>query len=258
MTPRAIEVLASASVVAAEDTRHTRQLLQHFQVEADLLSLHEHNERERCDGLLQRLAAGDSVALVSDAGTPAISDPGFVLVREARRAGYEVVSVPGACALIAALSIAGLPTDRFVFDGFLPHKRGARQQVYARYLRESRTAVLYESSHRIAQSLADLVEVLGGERMIAVARELTKRYETVLSGTAQEVLAQVEDDDKQRKGEFVVLINGVEVVPSIDVGLEAVLRPLAEALPPKKAAAVASQITGCRKKEAYDFLLSLK
>lgn len=258
MTPRAIEVLQAATVVAAEDTRHSGQLLQHFGIQASLLSLHEHNERERCEGLLQRLSDGDSIALISDAGTPAISDPGFVLVREARRAGYSVVSVPGACALVAALSVAGLPTDRFLFDGFLPNKRGARQQAYARYLSEPRTAVLYESSHRIAQSLADLADVLGGDRSIAVARELTKRYETVLSGTVQEVLAQVEADDKQRKGEFVLLIEGVKEVPAVDASLEAVLRPLADVLPPKKAAAVASQITGCRKKEAYDFLLSLK
>ncbi|MGM0563782.1 MAG: 16S rRNA (cytidine(1402)-2'-O)-methyltransferase [Pseudomonadota bacterium] len=258
MTPRALEVLAAADLVAAEDTRHSRQLLNHFGVSAELLSLHEHNERERCQAIIERLSQGQSVALISDAGTPAISDPGFVLVRAVREAGFAVISVPGPCALIAALSIAGLATDRFVFDGFLPPKPRGRREAYGRYLDEPRTAVLYESSHRILDSLSDLCQVLGGERIIAVARELTKLYETVLSGTAQSVHAAVAADGNQRRGEFVIIIQGADEQPAGRADLAAVLRPLSRELPPRKAAAVAAEITGCRKSEAYDLLLSLK
>lgn len=258
ISQRAIDTLSSVALIAAEDTRHSRQLLNHLGIQNDLISLHEHNERDRVAMIVARLGAGENVALVSDAGTPAISDPGFVLVREVRRAGFEVSPVPGASAVIAALSAAGIATDRFIFDGFLPPKQTARRAAFARYIAEPRTAVLYESSHRIEASLTDLLAELGAERRIAIAREISKMFETFLVGTVAEVLEQVANDPNQRKGEFVLLIEGAEAVEAGDDDILKVLKPLAEELPPKQAAALTARITGCKKKDAYNLALSLK
>lgn len=258
ISQRARDVLQAVDLICAEDTRHTRQLLNHLNIQNDLRSLHEHNERERTTEIVELLKSGQSIALVSDAGTPAISDPGFVLVRDVRAEGFDVSPIPGCSAVIAALSAAGLATDRFIFDGFLPAKSAARQASYSRYLNEPRTAVVYESSHRIEASLRDLVEVLGGSRQIAIARELTKLFETILSGNADKLLEQVSVDANQRKGEFVIIIEGVTAVAVGDEEILRVLKPLLDELPPKQAAGLAAKITSCRKKAAYDLALKLK
>lgn len=259
MSARAEGVLTQVDGVLAEDTRHTGHLLRQFGIEQSLLSVHEHNERERVHLVLQRLEQGQHLALVSDAGTPAISDPGYVVIKAVREAGFTVTPIVGPCAIIAALSAAGLPTDAFIFDGFLPAKQQARQSKLSEYMNESRTVVLYESSHRIVAALKDLVEVLGDGRPIAVARELTKRFETIITNTAHEVLTAISGDSHQQKGEFVILIKGAEKLIEVnEQTILPVLTPLAKALPPKQAAALTSEITGCAKKEAYNLVLTLK
>lgn len=255
---RAQQVLAQVDVVFAEDTRHTKSLLNHLNIDAQTVSLHEHNERDRVSALIERLEQGGSVALVSDAGTPAISDPGFIAVRAVREAGFAVSPIPGACALISALSVSGLATDAFLFDGFLPSKQNARQQAYARYANESRTAIVYESSHRIKASIEDLITELGWERRICVARELTKLFETVHTGTAQEVLDKIQADANQTKGEFVVLIEGVKGVEQTDEAITQVLYPLLDDLPLKQAAQLTARITGCKVKYAYNLGVDYK
>lgn len=258
ISQRAVSVLQEVDLVCAEDTRHTRQLFNHLDISNDLLSLHEHNERERTELIIEKMQAGQSIALVSDAGTPAISDPGFILVREVRRAGLKVSPLPGPSAVITALSAAGIATHSFAFDGFLPSKTGGRRAQYAAYIAEPRTVVVYESSHRIQASLEDLVKELGPERHIAIARELTKLFETIISGHADKVLEQVVADSNQRKGEFVILIEGVQHVQAGDEDVLRVLKPLLEELPPKQAAGLTAKITGCKKKAAYNLALSLK
>ncbi len=207
LSPRAAGVLAEVALVAAEDTRHTARLLRHLGVQVPMLSLHEHNEAARVEQLDARLAAGESIALVSDAGTPLISDPGFVLVRELRARGRRIVPVPGACALVAALSAAGLPTDRFTFHGFLPAKGGARRAQLEALATRSETLVFYESPHRIRDTLTDIGAVFG-ERRLVLARELTKAFETFLEGSAAELSRRMEDDPNQARGEFVVMVAG--------------------------------------------------
>ena len=258
ISQRAIEILQAVDLVCAEDTRHTRQLFNHLAINNELLSLHEHNERERTELIIQKMHAGQSIALVSDAGTPAISDPGFILVRAVRHAGLKVSPLPGPSAVVAALSAAGIATHSFAFDGFLPSKSAARRAQYARYLAEPRTVALYESSHRIQASLEDLIAELGPQRHIAIARELTKLFETILSGDADKVLAQIIADANQRKGEFVILIEGVQKTHAGDDDILRVLKPLLVELPPKQAAALTAKITGCKKKQAYNLALSLK
>lgn len=252
LSPRALETLRSVAAVCAEDTRHTRQLLAHFGVERPLLALHEHNEAELAQTLVARLAAGESLALVSDAGTPLVSDPGFRLVRAAREAGIRVSPVPGPSALIAALSVAGLPSDRFAFEGFLPAKAGARRDRLAALAGEPRTLVFYESSHRIADTLADCVAAFGGERPAVLARELTKLFETVLDGDLSTLQARVEADANQRKGEFVLLVQGAgeDADARIAEGRR-VYALLAAELKPSLAAKLAAEITGAPRKALY-------
>src|SRR5690606_29071890 len=208
LSPRVPDTLRSVAAICAEDTRHTRQLLAHFGIGRPLVALHEHNEDEIADRLVARLLAGESLALVSDAGTPLVSDPGFRLVRAARESGVKVSPVPGASALVAALSVAGLPSDRFVFEGFLPAKAGARRARLSALAGEPRTLLFYESSHRIEETLADCVGAFGAERPAVVARELTKLFETVLDGNLAGLHARVAADANQRKGEFVLLVQG--------------------------------------------------
>jgi 16S rRNA (cytidine1402-2'-O)-methyltransferase len=208
ITLRALRVLSTADLVAAEDTRHSRVLLAHHGVDRPLIALHEHNEEQQSQRLLERLQAGESIALVSDAGTPLVSDPGYRLVALAAAAGIEVVAVPGPSALTAALSICGLPTDRFTFEGFLPARRSARVKALAKLHAEPRTMVFFESSHRIAESLADLCESFGDERPAALCRELTKQFETVLRGSLAAIAQRVGADPNQRRGEFVVVVAG--------------------------------------------------
>ncbi|TAM34029.1 MAG: 16S rRNA (cytidine(1402)-2'-O)-methyltransferase [Rhodanobacter sp.] len=249
---RAIETLRSVSVIAAEDTRHSRPLLQHHNIATPLIALHEHNERDAVDAVVRRLLNGDSVALISDAGTPLISDPGFRLVRAARAAGIRCVPVPGACAAIAALSVAGLPSDRFVFEGFLPPKSAARRSRLQELAGEPRTLIFYESSHRVAESLADMRDVFGGEREAVLARELTKLFETVLDEPLAELAARVVADPDQQRGEHVIVVagRGEEADAKLAEGRR-VFAILREELPPAKAAKLAAAISGAPRKELY-------
>jgi 16S rRNA (cytidine1402-2'-O)-methyltransferase len=259
ISPRALEVLRRVTLVAVEDTRHSRKLLQHCGVHAPMQSLHEHNERERTGPLLERLQSGADIALISDAGTPLISDPGFVLVRAARAAGIRVVPVPGPCALVAALSVSGLPTDHFRFDGFLPARAAARRARLQELAAETATLVFYESSHRIVASLQDLAVALGDARQATLARELTKAFETVLSGTLASLRDRVEAEPDQQKGEFVVLVHGaVAGSGEPDAAAQHTLRVLLAELPLKQAAALAAQITGCPKNRLYEYGLTLR
>jgi 16S rRNA (cytidine1402-2'-O)-methyltransferase len=256
MTPRAVEVLQRVDRIAAEDTRHSAGLLRHFSLTTPMLSLHEHNERQKVAALLQRLQAGENIALISDAGTPLISDPGYVLVREAQLAGVRVVPVPGASALVAALSASGLPTDRFSFEGFLPAKGGARRKVLEALRQESRTLAFYESPHRILESLADMAGVFGETREAVVARELTKTFETLRHDTLGNLLEWMRGDANQQKGEFVVLVHGAEDgEEGIDPEPRRIADILAQELPVKQAAALAAKISGEKKNALYKYLL---
>lgn len=252
LSPRAIETLRGVAAVCAEDTRRSRQLLSHFGIERPLLALHEHNEAELAAHLVARLQGGESLALVSDAGTPLVSDPGFRLVRAAREAGLRVSPVPGASALVAALSVAGLPSDRFVFEGFLPAKAAARRGRLAELQAEPRTLVFYESAHRIEAMLSDAAAVFGADRPAVLARELTKLFETVLDGTLAELCERVAADPDQRKGEFVVLVQGVgdDTEARIAEGRRLYAR-LGEHLPPSTAAKLAAELTGAPRKALY-------
>ena len=252
LTPRALEVLRSVAAICAEDTRRSGQLLAHFGVSTPLVALHEHNEDALAQRVVDRLLAGESLALVSDAGTPLVSDPGFRLVRAARAAGVRVSPLPGACAAIAALSVAGLPSDRFAFEGFLPAKASARRDQLQRLAGETRTLVFYESSHRIAESLADMRAAFGDDRPAVLARELTKLFETVLDGTLADLQARVDADENQRKGEFVVMVQGAgdDVEARLSEGRR-IYAMLNEHLPPSTAAKLAAEITGAPRKELY-------
>ncbi|WP_110709839.1 16S rRNA (cytidine(1402)-2'-O)-methyltransferase [Salinicola sp. CR57] len=260
LSARAGRVLAEVDAIAAEDTRHTQRLLRHLGVERPLISLHEHNEAARVDQLRRRLLLGEQLALVSDAGTPLISDPGFVLVRELRRSGCRVVPVPGPCALVAALSAAGLPTDRFTFEGFLPAKSGARRKRLEAGAWREETRVFYESPHRIRDLLDDLAAVVG-ERQVVLARELTKTFETLLEGSASELLAIMDADPDQARGEFVVMLAGSppKEASADDAEGEVLLRALlAEEVAVKSAAAIAVRLLGGRRKHWYQMALSIK
>jgi len=252
LSPRAQQVLRGADAVCAEDTRHTRQLLAHFGIERPLVALHEHNEDELALRLVARLQGGESLALVSDAGTPLVSDPGYRLVRAAREAGLRVSPVPGPSALVAALSVAGLPSDRFAFEGFLPARASARRERLAALAGEPRTLIFYESAHRIEEMLADAAAALGGERRAVLARELTKLFETVLDGTLEALHARVAADANQRKGEFVVMLEGAG--DDADARLaegRRVYALLNAHLPPSAAAKLAAEITGAPRKALY-------
>lgn len=249
---RAREVLAGVDAICAEDTRHTRQLLTALGIERPLLALHEHNEADIAWKLVERLRAGESLALVSDAGTPLVSDPGYRLVREVRAAGLRVLPVPGACAAIAALSVAGIPSDRFCFEGFLPAKAGARRERLRALAREMRTLVFYESSHRIEDCISDLVAEFGADREAVLARELTKLFETVFGDTLGGIAARVAADPDQRKGEFVLVVRGAadDAEARLLEGQRIYAR-LAEHLKPSLAAKLAAEISGAPRKALY-------
>ncbi|MDX1559302.1 MAG: 16S rRNA (cytidine(1402)-2'-O)-methyltransferase [Marinobacter sp.] len=262
LSPRATRTLASVDVVAAEDTRHSGRLLSHLGVQKRMIAIHDYNEKGRAAGILAELQAGRDVALISDAGTPLISDPGYVLVREARAAGYRVSPIPGPCALVAALSAAGLPTDRFLYVGFLPAKRTGRRASLDLLGSEVATLVFYESPHRILESVRDIAEVLGSEREIVLGREITKTFETFYSGSVAEVLAELELDPHGSRGEFVVMVRGAEVQASnskeATMDVDRVLRVLLTELPVKKVAKMAAELTGLSKNELYQRALALK
>lgn len=260
LSPRAVEVLRSVERIAAEDTRHSRKLLQHFAIQTPLVAVHEHNERELAPRLVEQLRAGASLALISDAGTPLISDPGFNLVRLAREAGVRVIPVPGPSALVCALSASGLATDRFVFEGFLPAKRVARRARLAELHHDSRTLILYESGHRIVDCLQDLAELFGGGRHAVLARELTKQFETIRDASLEELADWVAADRNQQKGEIVLLVAGCPQPDKYQVSAEAeqLLAILLDELPVKLAAKLAARITGLNKRDLYNRALQLK
>lgn len=259
ISARALRVLREVALIAAEDTRHSARLLQHFGIDTPLVACHEHNEREQGSRLVGRLLGGDDLALVSDAGTPLISDPGYHLVRNARAAGVRVVPVPGACALIAALSASGLPSDRFVFEGFLPARSAGRRQRLQDLLEESRTLIFYEAPHRLLESLVDLREIFGAERQAVLARELTKTFETIKGVPLGELHDWVAADSNQQRGECVLLVEGWQAPEGEEaVSAEAlrVLDLLLAELPLKRAAALAAEITGVRKNLLYQQALA--
>lgn len=253
LSPRAQAVLRAVEFIAAEDTRHSAALLRHFGIATRTVALHEHNEREASEQLVQRMRDGAQIALISDAGTPLISDPGFRLVRAARAAGVAVSPVPGPCAAIAGLSAAGLASDRFVFEGFLPVKSAARRRRLEELRAESRTLIFYESSHRVAEALADMAQVLGGERTAVLARELTKLFETVLDGTLAELAGLVITDTDQQRGEFVLLVAGAEEDAEAARLIEGrrVFELLRRELPPGRAAKLAAEISGAPRNALY-------
>ncbi|MCS6136828.1 16S rRNA (cytidine(1402)-2'-O)-methyltransferase [Shewanella baltica] len=255
MSSRAIEVLNQVSLIACEDTRHSGKLLSHFGITTKTTALHDHNERARAQWIVDQLAAGLSIALISDAGTPLISDPGYHLVSHVRQSGFNVIPLPGPCAAITALSASGLPSDRFSFEGFLPSKEKARADKLLALKEDPRTLIFYESPHRIEHSLTTMVEVLGGDRHVVMAREVTKTFETFLSGPVSEVLAKVSTDPNQQKGEIVLMVHGYhlsddEAIPTVAINT---LKLLCEELPLKKAAAIAAQIHGLKKNALYKY-----
>ncbi|PNG09393.1 16S rRNA (cytidine(1402)-2'-O)-methyltransferase [Stutzerimonas stutzeri] len=259
ISARALRVLREVALIAAEDTRHSSRLLAHFGIQTPLAACHEHNERDEGGRFLGRLLAGDDVALISDAGTPLISDPGYHLVRQARAAGIRVVPVPGACALVAALSAAGLPSDRFIFEGFLPAKAAGRRTRLEQLKDEPRTLIFYEAPHRILECLGDLQEVFGGERAVVLGRELTKTFETLQGMPLSELRAWVEADANQQRGECVLVVGGWQAPEGEDaVSAEAlrVLDLLLAEMPLKRAAALAAEITGVRKNLLYQAALA--
>ena len=262
LSQRATRTLAHVDVVAAEDTRHSGRLLSHLGIQKRMIALHDHNEKDRAAGILAELKAGRDVALISDAGTPLISDPGYVLVRDARAAGYRVSPIPGPCALVVALSAAGLPTDRFLYVGFLPAKRSGRRASLEPLASEPATLVFYESPHRILESVRDIAEVLGEDREMVLGREITKTFETFYSGSVAEVLAELEQDPHGTRGEFVVMVRGAMAQPGNDdaatMDVDRVLRVLLAELPVKKVAKMASELTGLSKNELYQRALALK
>jgi 16S rRNA (cytidine1402-2'-O)-methyltransferase len=259
LSPRAQEVLASADVIAAEDTRHTGTLLKAIGISRPLVSLHSHNESNRVPELLARLAAGDSIALVSDAGTPLLSDPGYELVSAAARAGCDVRAIPGPSAITAALAVAGLPTDRFCFEGFLPARSSERRTRLEAVAADPRTLVFFEAPHRIDECLADLAAVFGSDRMAAVARELTKAHETIYRGTLGELAERAKTEPNFARGEITVVVQGAREVENKAeaIELERVVALLVRELPPSRAAALAAQITGARRNDAYALAMKL-
>ncbi|TKI06931.1 16S rRNA (cytidine(1402)-2'-O)-methyltransferase [Martelella alba] len=257
ITQRALSVLQGVDLVAAEDTRHTGLLLQHFAINARLFALHDHNEQQKADVLLAKLLEGQSIALVSDAGTPLINDPGYHLVRRCREAGVNVVPLPGPCAAITALSAAGLPSDRFCYEGFLPAKSKARRDGLLALAREPRTLIFYESPHRLRECLQDMADVWGPERYVVLARELTKTWESIYGAPVGELLNWVREDDNRARGEMVLIVEGA--TPARDSLPPEALRTLAllqEALPLNKAAALAAEIHGVKKNALYRYALA--
>ena len=256
ITQRALDVLQSVDLIAAEDTRHTGLLLQHFAITARLFALHDHNEQQKAQTLLAKLQDGLNIALVSDAGTPLINDPGYHLVRTCREAGVQVVPLPGPCAAIAALSAAGLPSDRFCYEGFLPAKSKGRRDTLRALEQEPRTLIFYESTHRLLESLEDICSELGESRYVVLAREITKTWESIHGAPIGELLAWVKENDNRRKGEMVLIVEGFkaqeEALPADALRTLALLQ--AE-LPLKKAAALAAEIHGVKKNALYKYAL---
>ncbi|MDE0841158.1 MAG: 16S rRNA (cytidine(1402)-2'-O)-methyltransferase [Cellvibrionales bacterium] len=252
MSPRAVEILQSVDIIACEDTRHSKKLLDHYHINSPTMTYHEHSDRQSIDKILTRLARRDSVALISDAGTPLISDPGYRLVAVARQQGVTVIPIPGSCALVSALSVCGLATDRFSFIGFLPAKSAARKAALQAWKTSSETLVCYEAPHRIVDTLADAMEVLGAEREAFVAREISKKFETYSRATLAELHTMVVADICQQRGEIVLIIAASPPASGIITGdAERILSLLKVELSPSKAASVTAKITGLDKRALY-------
>jgi 16S rRNA (cytidine1402-2'-O)-methyltransferase len=260
ITLRAIEILKTVDLIAAEDTRHSRPLLNHFGISTRLISYREHNEAVATAGLIKTLQAGQSVALISDAGTPLISDPGYRLVKTAREAGVQVIPIPGVSAVVAALCASGMATDRFSFQGFLPAKRVGRQRHLQALLIETQTLVFYEAPHRINETLEDVASIFGAERVVTLARELTKRFEQIWHGSANEAIAHLQTGYIPTRGEFVLLIAGTDADLASPAQYEAlrIMKLLLPEMPPRRAADIASQITGENKKALYAMAVQLR
>ncbi|MGF1713682.1 16S rRNA (cytidine(1402)-2'-O)-methyltransferase [Photobacterium chitinilyticum] len=252
ITQRALDVLANVDLIAAEDTRHTSRLLTHFSISTRTFALHDHNEQQKADYLIEKLQAGTSIALVSDAGTPLISDPGYHLVNRCRQAGVKVVPLPGPCAVVTALSGAGLPSDRFSFEGFLPPKSKGRRDRFQDLADDERTMIFYESPHRIMDSLADMLAVLGPDRQVVLARELTKTFETIHGAPLGELIDWLGEDSNRTRGEMVLLVAGHRAQKD-ELPAEALrtVTLLTKELPLKKAAALAAEIHGVKKNALY-------
>ena len=252
ITYRAVSLLTDADLIAAEDTRHSRILLSHYAIATPMLALHEHNEDQVCGRILERVRDGECIALISDAGTPLISDPGYRLVLAAREAGLPVYSIPGPSAVIAALSVAAIPPDRFRFEGFLPARPAARVKKLEALSREKETLIFFESSHRITASIDDMAQIFGGNRLAALCRELTKKFETVLRAPLANILQQLLDDKNQTKGEFVIVVGGFEA--SEDEAMSTALSmasALLEYLPASQAARIAARLNDVPRREVY-------
>lgn len=259
ITIRAQNILASVNWVCVEDTRHSRALFTRLGIAPKLIKYHDHNETAAAEKILASLQQGQSVALISDAGTPLISDPGYRLVLQAQQLHIRVVPIPGPSALTCAISVAGLPTDRFIFEGFLPAKSQARLMRIKQLAHEERTMIFYESPHRILACLTDMQSIWGRSRRLCIAREMTKLFETIYQDTIEEVIALIQADENQRKGEFVVVVAGAPAPPSAtELQLSEVLQVLMQQLPVKQAAELAANITGCRRNEAYSTALRIK
>ncbi len=260
MVPRAIEILLSVNMIVAEDTRHSKKLLQHFNIDTAMQSFHDHSSIQEAQAIIKRLLAGESVAVISDAGTPLISDPGYQLVTLAHQHNIPVVPIPGACAATAALSASGLPTDRFWFEGFLPAKSNARKQRLTELSSFSATLIFYEAPHRIVELFEDLAEVLGSARRCCMAREVTKQFETIKTGTIVDIKNFIVSDPNQQRGEFVVMVAAPDkqVAKELDDESERILNVLLEELSVKQASALAAKITGKSKRALYDAALGKK
>ncbi|PTV45232.1 16S rRNA (cytidine(1402)-2'-O)-methyltransferase [Acinetobacter oleivorans] len=258
MTFRAIDILKSVSIVAAEDTRQSAQLFKHYNISTQLTACHDHNESNKIEQLVQKLLAGDSVALISDAGTPLISDPGFKLVRAAQENGIKVVPVPGACAAIAALSAVGLPSDRFSFEGFLPSRASQRISQLEKLKNETQTLIFYEAPHRILESIKDMAQVFGEDRPVGFAREITKTFETIKKMILKDLVSFIENDHNQEKGEIVVIVGGAAAKTDLEQEkLDELLKRLLQDLSVKAASQLAADLTGIKKKVAYQRALEL-
>ena len=256
ITYRAVETMKLVDRLLVEDTRHSRTLLDHYAIRTPVTAFHEHNEVKLIPVMIDALRAGESIALISDAGTPLVSDPGYKLVNQAQKMGLQAQTIPGPCAAIAALSVAGLPTDRFTFEGFLPAKTGQRKSALELLRHEKRTMVFYEAKHRIIQSLTTMSEVFGADRQVVVARELTKKFETVIRDPIEQVIAALSNSLEQQKGEFVVLVEGLEHEPE-EVDLNAMLSILLQEVSIKQASRLASQLSGVGKNRCYEAAIKL-
>ena len=258
MTFRAIDILKSVSIVAAEDTRQSAQLFKHYNISTPLTACHDHNESNKIEQLIQKLLNGENIALISDAGTPLISDPGFKLVRAAQQHGIRVTPVPGACAAIAALSAVGLPSDRFSFEGFLPSKASQRISQLEKLKDETQSLIFYEAPHRILACIKDMMQVFGEDRPVGFAREITKTFETIKKMTLKELVTFIENDHNQQKGEIVIVIGGATTEKEITQDqLDDLLKRLLQDLSVKAASQLAADLIGVKKKVAYQRALEL-